>query len=226
MFYWQFCPFKVFESKLEERKEKYYNLFFDASDTDFFKYELDRIHAYFQEVYYEDVDTHEKERVFEYVFIIIEKNNVFRVRLDFLDNVLLKQLRFTTEKKIEFLETKLGIKRKTKIETERNESIEKPEISLDYSGNNNPEKIVFLHELGILDFLQEKMNNELHYFNANKLAEIVSTFTDIKQGTAQPMLNPIFSKGIKEKNNPLTEYNLKKVKNKLKDIGFNNTKTT
>ena len=101
---------------------------------------------------------------------------------------------------------------------------ENPVIHLDYSNNSKAERIVFLYELGILDFLQKKMNDELHGFSANKLAEVVSTFIDVPCRTAQSYLNPIYSTYADQSKNPVTERNLEKVRNKLKDIGFSTTK--
>ncbi len=100
------------------------------------------------------------------------------------------------------------------------------EIYLDYSSNLGTEKIVFLHELGVLEYLQNKMIEELHGFSANKLAEILSTFTGIEQTTAQSYLSPMFNKDNVQRNNPLSENSLVKVRNKLKNIGFNTSKTT
>ncbi len=91
---------------------------------------------------------------------------------------------------------------------------------LDYSENSQIERVTFLHELGILEYLQNKMNKELHFFAPNRLAEIISTFTGIKQTTLVSYLNPIYSKGVDMKNNPLDENKIKKVRNKLHDIGF------
>ena len=98
--------------------------------------------------------------------------------------------------------------------------VENPEIALDYSNNVNSERIVFLSELGILDYLQNKMNVKLHGCSVNKLAEVVSKFTGVPQSTVQSYLNPMFSKGVDQNNNPATPKNINKVKNKLKDIGF------
>ena len=69
------------------------------------------------------------------------------------------------------------------------------------------------------------MNEELHGFSANKLAEIVSTFINVPYVTAQSYLNPIYSRSANQSKNPMTAKNIEKVKNKLKDIGFNTTKT-
>jgi len=107
---------------------------------------------------------------------------------------------------------------------DKSEMIDTPEIHLDYSNNSKAERIVFLHELGLLDYLQKKMNEELHGFSANKLAEIVSTFIDVPYVTAQSYLNPIYSSSADQSKNPMTAKNLEKVKNKLKDIGFSTTK--
>ena len=106
------------------------------------------------------------------------------------------------------------------ISSANNVQEEKPEMVLDYSNNLNAEKIVFLAELGILDYLQKKMNDKLHGCSINKLAEVVSTFTGVPQSTVQSYLNPMFSKGADQSNNPATPKNREKVKNKLKNIGF------
>ena len=106
------------------------------------------------------------------------------------------------------------------ISSANNVQEENPEIVLDYSNNLNAEKIVFLSELGILDYLQKKMNHKLHACSINKLAEVVSTFTGVPQRTVQSYLNPMFSKGVDQNNNPNTPKNIEKVKNKLKNIGF------
>ena len=94
---------------------------------------------------------------------------------------------------------------------------EQPEIFLDYSDNTAAEKIVFLHELGILEFLMKK---EPFNTSTNKLAEVVTAFTGIGLTTTQPYLNPIYSKQVDQKNNPLTEKNIKTVTEKLIKMGF------
>lgn len=100
------------------------------------------------------------------------------------------------------------------------------ETFIDYSNNSIAERIVFMKELGILNHLSTKMQQDFHNFSANKLAEIVSTFSGISQSTAQSYLNPIFSKGVDQQKSPLNTKNLKKVRDKLAKIGFNIQKTT
>jgi len=132
----------------------------------------------------------------------------------------LNKLDKVIREKIKEDEQKLKIAIISEKENEQN-----PEIYLNYSNNNSAEKIVFLYELGILDYLQDKMNKELHGYSTNKLAEIVSTFSGVAYGTAQSYLNPMFSKGVDQSNNPATPGNIEKVKNKLMKIGFNTTKS-
>lgn len=99
------------------------------------------------------------------------------------------------------------------------------EILLDNADNSDAEKIVFLYELGVLDYLQNKMKYESNGFSANKIAELVSTFSGIKARTAQSYINPIFSKDANQVKSPLTSKNIEKVKNKLIKLGVNITKS-
>ena len=93
--------------------------------------------------------------------------------------------------------------------------------SIDYSDNKIAERIVFLKELGVLDFFERKMKDEMNFFASNKLAEILSSFMGVSQKTIQSYINPIFSPNVDQKNNPCTERNIKKVKKKINDIGLN-----
>lgn len=95
-----------------------------------------------------------------------------------------------------------------------------PEEFLDFSKNSIAERIVIMKELGILDYLQIKMNQESVGFSANKLAELLSSFTNVSQSTLQSYLNPLISRGVKERNSPLTPNNIKKAHQKLLKIGF------
>lgn len=97
------------------------------------------------------------------------------------------------------------------------EAKEEPEAFIDYSDNSDAEKIVFLHVLGILEYLmkQQPFNTSI-----NKLAEVISAFTGINQTTAQSYLNPIISKDVVKSKSPLTEKNLKSVTKKLMKMGY------
>jgi hypothetical protein len=94
--------------------------------------------------------------------------------------------------------------------------VESPEIDL--SGSTAIEKIIYLHKLGVIDFLK---NKQPFLSSTNKLAIILSAIIDEKSVTIQPMINPILSKKVDDKNNPLNSPKpLAKVTKQLNDIGF------
>lgn len=214
-YFWQYCTLNTYEFVYQNRLNEFLNNNPDGNETNFI--EKEKIFMFGHKLHWQL-----REHKFYRFDIEPNKNRTTEIELDFIDSEIRDKINYTQEKKLQFLDQKLNL---PKVATEL-QLKQEPEIFLDYSNNSKVERIVFLHELGILDFLQEKMKKELHYFSPNKLAEIISTFTDIQQRTVQPMLHPIFEKGVNQKNNPLTENNLIKVKNKLKDIGFNSTKTT
>ncbi len=91
-------------------------------------------------------------------------------------------------------------------------------VEIDLSNTNAKEKIIYLHELGVLDFLRDK---QPFISSINKLASVLSAITGEKSGTLQSYLNPMYSKDVSDKNNPLN--NKKKVDvivSQLIKIGF------
>ena len=124
--------------------------------------------------------------------------------------VEIKRSRATKSLKIEeFILEKLQIK------------LDRLPKELDFSAPKGTEKIIMLHQLGILDFLKEK---EPFNLSTNALASVISWITGEKREVMQSYLNPIFSKNVSQKNNPLkTESTVKKIKHKLILIGYNPT---
>lgn len=124
--------------------------------------------------------------------------------------VEIKRSRATKSLKIEeFILEKLQIK------------LDRLPKELDFSAPKGTEKIIMLHQLGILDFLKEK---EPFNLSTNALASVISGITGEKREVMQSYLNPIFSKNVSQKNNPLkTESTVKKIKHKLILIGYNPT---
>lgn len=227
-YFWQFCPFEVYRYHYYSRFSEYRKDFSDISKEDYLlnekKYIEGRIirtgtclHS-FPDSKLSVKELKIKEDCIIYVFgsgfkqILIEYSLLHSTMFEKLEQTRNRIINFINEE----CNPKLGI-----VENEFNI----PEIFLDYSNNSQTERIVFLQKLGILDYLQKKMIDELHGFSANKLAEIISTFTGIEQKTAQSYLNPMFTKDAIQKNNPLTKTNLEKVNNKMKDIGFNTLKS-
>lgn len=99
--------------------------------------------------------------------------------------------------------------------------VELPEIDL--SNTKAIDKILYLHKLGIIDFLrrQEPFNTSV-----NSLATILSAITGEKSGTLQPMLNPMLSKKVDDSNNPLNSIKaVDRVESQLINIGFNLNET-
>lgn len=120
------------------------------------------------------------------------------ILLSFLDTYLLKDIRRSEN----------GTKKDNNVE-------------IDLSNSSGAEKIVMLEKLGILKFLKEK---EPFNLSTNTLASAISGITGIKQKSVYPMINPIFSPSVKQKNNPLgTIKTVNKVKLKLSNIGFDPT---
>jgi hypothetical protein len=78
---------------------------------------------------------------------------------------------------------------------------EKEEL-LDFSDSSVSEKIIYLHKLGVLDFLRKK-SPFIH--STNKFAEYLSAVTGENVGTLQSYLNPIYSPQTDQKNNPLNK---------------------
>lgn len=99
---------------------------------------------------------------------------------------------------------------------------DKPEIpTIDLSDTTATEKIIYLHKLGVIDFLTNKNN-----ISINGLATVLSALTGEKPETVQSMLNPIISINAGQKNNPLNSKKaVERVKQQLIKIGFNLNET-
>lgn len=80
------------------------------------------------------------------------------------------------QKKLSHLGSSIKLERDVKNIKEK----EKEEDPLDFSNSMGTEKIIYLHELGILDFLR---NQESCKNNVSNLASVISTFTGITSGT-------------------------------------------
>lgn len=229
---WQYCPTKVFKFYFEQRYEKLLSDDIDISLKDFFKNELNNLFRNTgRQIRIIDTTIFESSKIVgdteslllpdkneRYIYKIDQSdgNEEMFVLADFINQNTFAIIKGTQNKKIEYLLNKY-----TEIITPAkvipNHEPKVPEINVDYSDTTAVEKIVFLHQLGILDFLRSKSP-----FNAstNKLAEVISAFTGISQTTAQPYINPIISKDVVDKNNPLKEKNIAIVKQKLLKMGY------
>lgn len=86
---------------------------------------------------------------------------------------------------------------------------------------SGPEKIILLHKLGVLEYLQSKQPFQN---STNSLARIVGLITGIKQTSAQSYINPINNPSTVQSNNPLNKQEkVSKIENILSKIGFNSS---
>lgn len=130
--------------------------------------------------------------------------------LDLFEKDALNQIQKAFLKKRNFL--------KEKTLQVKNSNFLQDEFYLDLQDTSAAEKIVYLSQLGILDFLKTKSPFNM---STNKLATVLSAITGEKVTTLQSYLNPIFSSGVDQKKNPLANTkNTLKIKSTLNDVGF------
>ncbi|SHF82381.1 hypothetical protein SAMN05444274_11012 [Mariniphaga anaerophila] len=219
-FFWEFCPITVYEKTYQLRKKKYLSIFPQAEDIDFIIEEERIIGDRYTQQLVDDTESYDLSLPkIKPIYLIGSKRHPDN-EMFYLNDYLLKSIGYNRNKKINYLNERKNQLINSKQESRNNVN----EIHLDLSNNFKSERIVFMHELGILDYLEKRMKTDLGYFNANKLAEIISTFSGIPYTTAQSALNPIYS-DANPKNNPITKNNLEKVINKLNKIGFIKTKS-
>ena len=109
------------------------------------------------------------------------------------------------------------------VKEKKAEGIINESSQIDLSDTTATEKIIYLQKLGVIDFLRTKQP-----FNTsiNSLATVLSAITGSKTSTIQPMINPILSKKVVDKNNPMNSTKtVGKVESQLINIGFNLNKT-
>lgn len=156
--------------------------------------------------------------------------------IEHLDNQNENLFRRIISKRLTFLETEMhnnGIEVIRKYDEFGNGTVsfkqniantinEKPEKEnlpvIDLSTAIGTEKIIFLEQFGILDYLRAQ---EPFKTSTNKLATAISSITGITQSTAQSYLNPIVNPGADQKNNPLNSTNkVEAIRQTLTNLGF------
>jgi len=103
------------------------------------------------------------------------------------------------------------------IEEASNSEVDSP--LLDFSSTSAQAKLIYLNELGIIDFLRKK---EPFKTSVNKLATVLSAITDERATTLQPALNSMLSaySNASEKSPYYSKNAGLKVRKKLIEIGF------
>ncbi len=91
-------------------------------------------------------------------------------------------------------------------------------IDIDLSKTKATEKIIYLKELGVLDFLRTK---QPFISSINSLATILSAITGEQNTTLQPYLNAIYGNGVDTTKDPYSSTKtVTKVKSLLGQVGF------
>lgn len=109
------------------------------------------------------------------------------------------------------------------IDLEKDFSFEEPEPNVphslvDLSHTKATEKLIYLNELGVIDFLRQQ---KPFSFSINKLATVLSAITDENVTTLQPALNSMLSSTNSPEKNPYySKRAVPKVKASLVNLGF------
>lgn len=137
------------------------------------------------------LNDNKKEHINEKAFIESEIYKYSKLLENFDRKNYYPELKFPLEKKVAFL-------------LEKQNPFIGVEIT-DYSDTNAKEKVIFLNELGILNFLWEKHP----YLSNNKIAEVLSAITGVKATTIQSYTNPIYSgSNVAQDKNPMEDEKL------------------
>lgn len=98
------------------------------------------------------------------------------------------------------------------------ESVNPEPEPLDLSHTSAVEKIIYLNELGIIDFLRTKAKAGI---SNGGLASVLSGITGVKPETIKPSLNRLSNNDIADKNHPYsTQKTVDKIKVFLTKLGF------
>lgn len=146
----------------------------------------------------------------EYIRLIIESQKTELEEIGEMDfkNWVIESNLSSYNKIISFLET-----RKSELEPES--TLSEP---LDLSDAKAVEKIIYLNELGIIDFLRTKTKAGI---SNNSLASILSGITGIKADTIKPSLNRLSSNDKLDIRQPYyNEKTVAKVRTFLAKLGF------
>ena len=208
------CSFEVYKKTYNQRLKDYLAEFFDADEINFISDELDEgIYNYkFKEF---NSDSFDGDIILSYEKLKKQIHHSLKKRFEFLshkakengfDLVYNEFENSTTEKEKYSLEPI-----KHSLETK------KEEVLMDYSDSKLTEKIIALHEMGVLAFLNAK---EPFNTSTNRLAEYLSLCLGEKTTSIQSYINPIINKSDPSKSPYNTDKTVEKVIQKLINIGL------
>ncbi|NOQ24781.1 MAG: hypothetical protein GQ564_05405 [Bacteroidales bacterium] len=154
--YWQYCPFKVYESHFEKRKESFLKNYIDSSELDFLKSEIKDLSNSYNEdkgFYYHpvrDKTSNLNERLeLEYYFgedLILN---------EIIDDTCLKKIEYSQKRKLEFLNSQINgyqLEEKEKLSND----IKNKHVSLITQNDNLNEIFNSLEYTSYKSFLPDK----------------------------------------------------------------------
>lgn len=207
--YYDWCSLHVYKKTLDHRYKDYNQRFVDTDEIEFMIEEYKKIlyiYKYLDIVQF--IDDRNKK------IINKSKNQKNEFLLNFFKNKNIQVNIFHNE--LDRLEL-------FHIEYKEIEELVNNKELLDLFDSSAIEKILYLHHLGVLDFLKQQ---QPFLSSTNRLAIVLSAITGVKRETIQPMLNPIFSKNVDNKNNPLnSQIAVDKVTKQLIQLGCKLNKT-
>ncbi|WP_420378809.1 hypothetical protein [Gilvibacter sp.] len=190
------CKFSIYEATYNDRLQEYLSEFEDYTPLSFIRYEL-------------------------------EEEGIFEIKYKNVDEALNRQIKSSLQKRFEFLQDRayeLGYRLSAvswdKYELESlTKAVDKLEDTYpDLFDSNAKQKIIYLQELGIIDYLRgiSKFGISNH-----KLASLLSAITGEHTNTLQSYLNPINNNTVDQSNNPYENHkNVNHVRKMLSNLGL------
>jgi len=214
--------FDMFQEEYTEYEDSY--IYFYGCSMESYKFTFSRRKQKFIESFpdYDDYD-----------FLMHEFNQgIFTFNRNYMDPKMLLQIEASLRKRYIFLKEKaeeLGYSvellndNSVKLiqENKKSDNINFEEEHEDVGTiktHKAPVKVLFLNELGIIDFLAKK---RCFITNTNALCKALGHATNEKEGTLYRNIRPLIDKGYGQDRNPYNnDTNVKYVKNTLNQIGF------
>lgn len=195
------CSFTVFELTFESRFLEYKNINVDANLIDFTKAEYNTLE--YQKKGFEDhFNSINEKRVFD----------SYVKKREFLETIFLKENIIPKIEEIP-LESEVLNYKITYHKTRPQQPESEP---LDLSDTSAVQRIIYLNELGIIDFLRTKAKVGI---SNGELASLLSAITGVKANTIKPSLNRLDKNDIDDNKHPYYKTdNVNKIKKRIEDL--------
>ena len=169
------CPLDVYKMHFKERVEAYYTASKNSSEVGFIlnEFKIGKLD-------------------FDHGICDTSTTTIIEVNLKLRYNYLLEKL------------TDLGYNTEGLLDIDRaiQPKISPIESEIDLSDNNAKKKLIFMNELGIIQFLKD--HHKKANLSNNKLAQLLSSFTGERSDTLQSYVNPLLNHEdrVNQRNNP------------------------